>query len=342
MNTIAIVILNWNGLSDTIECVESVLDQSFTNYKIFLVDNASLSYEFDALSQRFGHYSNFEMIRNSTNLGFGMAHNLVFEKLIAYGYKTVALINNDAVAQNDWLEKSLQLLNTENADIVACKMIQYYQRDLLDSAGLKMLNTGEILPRGHGYSAQLFNRIDNVVSFCAGACLMKLSLIEKIGGFDPFFDTGYEDAELGLRATVSGHKIVFAPEAVVYHKMGKSLIKIKSNDRTLKIMRDVNYSALKNLSLTNLVFNFPFYFFRNLLVVIIFGLSFRWRYISYFFNALFCTLQVDFEIILKSRKLVNNKLGFFAMLNKQEFFIKHDFARFINYIVKRKPHKFEQ
>ncbi|HKM92313.1 MAG TPA: glycosyltransferase family 2 protein [Prolixibacteraceae bacterium] len=342
MNTIAVVILNWNGLADTIECVESVLKQSFTNYKIFLVDNASSSYEFDALSQRFGQYSNFEMMRNSTNIGFGIAHNLVFEKLITHGYKTVALINNDAVAQNDWLEKSLQVLEAENADIVACKMVQYYRRDLLDSAGLKMLNTGEILPRGHGYSAERFRRVDHVVSFCAGACLMQLSVIEKIGGFDPFFDTGYEDAELGLRATVSGHKIVYAPEAVVYHKMGQSLVKIKSHKRTLKIMRDVNYSALKNLPLANLVFNFPFYFVRNLFVVVLFGLSCRWRYISYFFNALFCTLQVDFKIILKNRELVNKKIGFFAMLNKQEFFVRHDFARFINFIVKRKPHKFEQ
>jgi GT2 family glycosyltransferase len=212
----------------------------------------------------------------------------------------------------------------------------------MDSAGLKMLNTGEILPRGHGKASSGYNNPENVTGFCAGACLINLWLIDELGGFDPFFDTGYEDAELSLRAFVGGKKIVYEPQSVVYHKMGQSLIKVKTYRRTLKIMRDVQYTALKNLPILVLAASFPFVFIRNVLVLIIFALSFRFRYIKIFFHALWYTFFVDFPHVRKHRRVLSVKIRFFDIIRAQEFFLKHDIYRFYQYILKNTPHKFEQ
>lgn len=342
MESIAVVILNWNGLTDTIACVDSVLAQSYPATKVFVVDNASDNNEFEALTLRYGGFAQVELLQNDENIGFGPAHNRVFKQLIELGFKKVALLNNDAVADTTWLSEALQAMQQQQADIVACKMLQFSNRKLMDSAGLKMLNTGEILPRGHGKASSGYNNPENVTGFCAGACLINLWLIDELGGFDPFFDTGYEDAELSLRAFVGGKKIVYEPQSVVYHKMGQSLIKVKTYRRTLKIMRDVQYTALKNLPILVLAASFPFVFIRNVLVLIIFALSFRFRYIKIFFHALWYTFFVDFPHVRKHRRVLSVKIRFFDIIRAQEFFLKHDIYRFYQYILKNTPHKFEQ
>lgn len=342
METIAVVILNWNGLNDTIACVDSVLAQSHPATKVFVVDNASDNNEFEALTLRYGGLAQVELLQNDENIGFGPAHNRVFKQLIELGFKKVALLNNDAVADTTWLSDALQAMQQQQADIVACKMLQFSNRKLMDSAGLKMLNTGEILPRGHGKASTMHPRREELMGFCAGACLIKLSVIDEIGGFDPFFDTGYEDAELSLRAFVGGKRIVYEPQSVVYHKMGQSLVKVKTYKRTLKIMRDINYTTLVNLPLVVLLVHMPFYLLRNLFILLVFMFAFRFQYFLYFFHSLALTIFIDSKYILKSRRRVQRKISVLKMLKAQQFFIKHDAGRFYRYIIKRNPHKFEQ
>jgi GT2 family glycosyltransferase len=342
LETIPVVILNWNGLNDTIACVDSVLAQSYPKLKVLVVDNASDNSEFEALTQRYGDIVKVELLQNTENIGFGPAHNRVFQQLIDQGFEKVALLNNDAVADNNWLSEALQAMQQQHADIVASKMLQFSKRNLLDSAGLKMLNTGEILPRGHGKASSGYTWREHVTGFCAGACLIKLSVIDEIGGFDPFFDTGYEDAELSLRAFVDGKTIVYEPQSMVYHKMGQSLEKVKTYKRTLKIMRDINYTALVNLPLAVLFIHLPFYLLRNLFILLVLLLTLRFQYFLYFFHSLALTIFIDSKYILKSRRGVQRKISMRKMLKAQQFFIKHDTDRFYRYIVKRTPHKFEQ
>ncbi len=341
LETIPVIILNWNGLDDTIACVDSVLKQSYSSIKIFVVDNGSSGPDFDALSQRYGYERNVELIKNSENFGFGIAHNRLFDRLIGAGYNVVALLNNDAVAHADWLNEAYSCLINNNADAIACNMLQYYNRQVIDSAGLKMLNTGEILPVGHGHLASKAYKRKQVMGFCAGACLMRLSLIEQIGDFDSFFDTGYEDAELSLRATVNNKIIFYEPAAIVFHRMGQSVNKIKSDKRTLKIIRDINYTALANLPAVHILLNFPFILLRNLFIILLFVITFRFRYPLLLFRATALTIFVDLKTIIKKRKLKTRNIGFFKLLKMQNFFLIHDFERFFRYIIKNEAHKFE-
>lgn len=341
METIPVIILNWNGLDDTIACVDSVLGQSYPFVRIFIVDNGSSGPDFDALSQRYGYVRNVELIKNSFNVGFGNAHNQIFERLINLDYNVVALLNNDTVAHSDWINEAYNALISENADAVASNMLQYYNRKLIDSKGLKMLNTGEILPIGHGHLASDDYNQKQVMGFCAGACLLRLSLIKQIGGFDPFFDTGYEDAELSIRAIVNYKRIIFVPGAIVFHKMGQSVKKIKSYKRTLKIIRDINYAALTNLPVMNIVLNFPFVLLRNISIVLLFVVSFRFSYPAMLLRATTLTIFVDLKTILRNRKLKTRSIGFWKLLIFQHFFLKHDLERFWRHIINKEAHKFE-
>ncbi|MBN1926634.1 MAG: glycosyltransferase family 2 protein [Prolixibacteraceae bacterium] len=341
MDKLAVIVLNWNGLADTIECMESLLKQSRQGFRIFLVDNRSGNDEYSELEKLYGSNSNVELIQNTTNLGFGKAHNHVFEMLIQKGFQKVALINNDAVAAPDWLEQACKTINEKEADIVACKMVNYQNRKLLDSAGLYMLNTGEILPRGHNQPEEKFNHREPVISFCAGACLIKLDVIEEIGGFDDFFDTGYEDAELGLRAFIAGKNILYEPNSIVFHKMGQSLSKVTSYRRTRKIMQDVRYSYFKLMPWQAIALNTPFCILRLAFILLLHLLTFRFRYPALFFDAWFQFLTHDVKNITNSSFTIKRKISLMRLLSMQKFFLKTDFQRFITYFVKGIPTKFE-
>ena len=76
--TIPVIILNWNGLDDTIECLEALNKQTWSNFKVFLVDNASKTNDLEQLRQIWGNDPRFEFIQNSENLGFTLAHNEIF------------------------------------------------------------------------------------------------------------------------------------------------------------------------------------------------------------------------------------------------------------------------
>ncbi len=341
MDKLAVIVINWNGLNDTIECMESALNQSLSDVQIHLIDNGSDNNEFEELTKRYGTNPNVELIQNTNNLGFGKAHNRIFEQLIQKGFQKAALLNNDAVAHPDWLKRACKTMDKTHADIVACKMVNYHNRELLDSAGLFMLNTGEILPRGHKQTADKFKRCEPVISFCAGACLIQLDVIQEIGGFDDFFDTGYEDAELGLRATVAGKKIVYEPNSVVFHKMGQSLSKVVSYRRTRKIMQDVRYTYFKLMPWSVIALNAPFCIVRMVFILLVHLLTLRLRYPALFFDAWFQFLFHDIKNIANSAFTMKPKISIMQIIAMQKFFLKTDFSRFITYFVKRKPTKFE-
>ena len=70
-------------------------------------------------------------------------------------------------------------------------------------------------------------------------------MLEEIGLFDEFFSTGYEDAELGLRAMLAGYTQIFAPEAVVRHRIGASIDKIRDRRYAVRLQVNINYTYLK-------------------------------------------------------------------------------------------------
>lgn len=206
---IPIIIINWNGMNDTIECVNSVLNSSYTNYKIYLIDNYSSDNSFKSFEKLYQNNPKINIVFNTANLGFTLATNRILVKLLKVDSPPpyVALLNNDTIVESDWLYNLLLKAKTEDAAIVSSKMIDYYDHARMDNAGHYMLNTGEILPIGHGQHPSKFDQEFENWGACAGACLYSSKMLQKIGWFDEYFQTGYEDAEFGVRARLTGHNV---------------------------------------------------------------------------------------------------------------------------------------
>ncbi len=344
MAAIPVIIVNWKGFDDTIESVESLLKQSCKDIIIHVADNNSGEEEFGKLSAKYGGNVRIKLHRNKENLGFTIAHNKLFEKLLEGDYEYIALLNNDAVADNNWIENMLHSAKKENADIVACKMLNYYNRKIIDSQGLYLLSSGEILPAGNGESVDSYRNTESIIGASGGACLYKTKMLKETGIFDSYFSTGYEDAELGLRAFICGKKIVLCGEAIVYHKISKSVSKVSDGKKIQKIYEDKNYTYLKLMPVGVLILNFIPNALRFLVIIFIHIITLRFRFLKNYLIAHYHTISRDRRKIIKARSEMSGKMkvNSSTIIKNQIFFLYHDINRFNRFILKGEKNKLEK
>ncbi len=328
-------------MSDTKECISSLLDQNFKDFKIFLVDNGSGEEEAEELKKLYSKNPKLELIFNKENLGFTRGNNRVIEKLIDK-YEYIALLNNDTVVDKQWLESLVKCAKETKSDIISSKMISYKNRDVMDNAGHIMLNTGEILPLGT--REQIGTYCDRMKNFgaCAGACLYSSKMLKEIGLFDEFFVTGYEDAELGVRAVLAGYKSIFEPKAVVYHKGSVSINKMRDIKYIVKIQTNIYYTFFKLTPFLLLILNTPLIIIRIIIIILVGIVAFRK---GLYQSQIFSIKEVykNKKAFILSRRSIKHKrkLNSLTILRLQRSFIPYYFNYFWNFIVKGKKTVFE-
>src|SRR5665213_2678347 len=108
MSKIAVVVPNWNGADSLAACLDSLLGQSL-KAEIIVVDNGST----DASLKLLAKYPAVEIIKRDRNLGFAGGVNAGFRKAIRDGVDYVGTLNNDAVADKDWLRHLVAVLDKD-------------------------------------------------------------------------------------------------------------------------------------------------------------------------------------------------------------------------------------
>ena len=218
MAKVSIIIVNWDGRQYLGNCLASVFEQSYKDFKVILVDNGSTDDSVEFVKK---NYSNVEIITLDKNYGFAKANNIAMERALKEGANYIALLNNDTRADNNWLDNLVKVMGLDKKiGICSSKILSIDNPRILYSTG-HIFKWGKILDRGHGEidNGQYDNKID-VVGACAGACLYRKEMIEQIGLFDENFVTSYEDAEMSWRALRKGWKSKYVPTAIVYHHGG--------------------------------------------------------------------------------------------------------------------------
>ena len=337
MEPIPIAIINWNGLEDTKECITSVLASRNMEFKIYLLDNASAKNEYETLEELYQNEP-VSVHQSETNLGFTGGSNLLFDLIFQESKSEyIVLLNNDTIVDELWLSELVSHAKTQDSHIVSSKMISYYNRDSMDNAGHMMLNTGEIIPIGHGRPKAEHDSTNTNMGACAGAALYSREMLEKIGLFDPTFSTGYEDAEMGLRAKVFGYKCTYCPTAIVYHKMGSSIRKIFNEDYSTMIQTSILYSYFKLLPKVNIIKALPSFLFKTLAMVVIDILFIRPKYLRVLFNSWKNVFKMRKKIRAERKKLASiQKISSTKISRELVFFLWFDIQRFWNIIILRK------
>jgi hypothetical protein len=220
----SIIILNWNGLEDTIECLESLKKITYPNYEVIVVDNGSTGNDTQVIKEKFGDY--IYLIQNDKNYGYTGGNNIGIRYALAnYQPDYFLILNNDTVVAPDFLTELVRVSETD-ADIgIAGPKIYYHH-----FPG-RIQSVGALVNMQKGRASLIgCNEIDTGqydteqdVDYVEGCCLLvKRELIHKVGLLDESYFCYWDEADYCIRAKKAGYKIVYAPMAKVWHKGGIS------------------------------------------------------------------------------------------------------------------------
>jgi len=269
IDQIAVVVLNWNGIQDTIACLDSLLLQSHPNYKIIVIDNGSVDNSVSVLEKYTAqHTDKVELIVNPKNLGFAGGVNTGIRWALKNNYDAVGLFNNDAVADKGWLAHLASGLDNDKVGISTSLLLHEHGKTI-DSTGEFYSIWGLPFPRNRGENTVFASSDGLVFGATGGATLYKSEILNEIGLFDEDFFAYYEDVDISFRAQLAGWKVAYNSEAIAYHKQGAT---------SKKIPGFAVYQTFKNLPLLFLK-NVP----QRLLMPI--GIRFYFAYILMYFNS---------------------------------------------------------
>jgi GT2 family glycosyltransferase len=229
-----VLILNWNLKDDTAECVASVLDSDYTNYRVLVVDNGSSDGSPEYLRRAF---PGIEIIVNPANLGFAAGNNIGLRRALEVGADHVFLLNNDTTVDVAMLSQLVACAESEpRIGMVTPKILYYEERNRIWRLGDRIhrwLPVPLSVGRNHMDSGQFSQPLDvDYVTFCG--VLIKRALLETIGFLDERFFFTYEDADFCHRSRDAGYRIVCQPNACMWHKVSLSAQKDAANIRYLK------------------------------------------------------------------------------------------------------------
>lgn len=222
MKKVGIILLNYNGSNDTLECIESLSNIDYKNYEIIVVDNAS-SIEDIAKLEKVD--SQIKLIKSKENLGFAGGNNLGIKYACEAGCDYVLLLNNDTIVEADFLNILVsEIENNDQVGMVGPKIMYFDKKKYIWAAGGKIdfnkfsaFNLGE-------------KEIDNgqydelkQVDFISGcAMLIKKEVLDKVGGLPEEYFMYYEDVDYSLMVKKLGYKIIYTPTSKIYHKVSIS------------------------------------------------------------------------------------------------------------------------
>ena len=210
---ISVIIVNYNGGDWLKRCVQSVADQSFTDLECFIVDNGSEDGSIAALPELDNRFTIMEL---GENTGFARGNNIAATK--ANG-EWLALLNPDAFARPDWLEKLLEATSlAPNVTMAGSTQYMALEPHIYDGVGDFYHVTGLAWRGKHGHSTDGHSpETSEVFGPCAAAALYHAETFERLGGFDERFFCYHEDVDLAFRFRLAGGICIQKADAIVDH-----------------------------------------------------------------------------------------------------------------------------
>lgn len=247
--SVAVVILNWNGKKFLEKFLPSVMNATYSNFKVIVADNAS---DDDSISFLQHHYPAVGIINNPTNEGFAKGYNTALEKVEADYY---VLLNSDVEVTPGWIDPVIELMESDKK-ISACqpKLLSFNNKSEFEYAGASggwIDSFGYPFTRGRVFDdceKDLGQYDDAVPCFWAtgAAMFVRADIYHEMKGLDEYFFAHQEEIDLCWRMQLFGYKIYVQPKSVVYHVGGGTLPKGNSRKVFLNFRNNLIMLA-KNL-----------------------------------------------------------------------------------------------
>jgi GT2 family glycosyltransferase len=246
VNSVDVIIVNWNSRDETLACLEAVTAQArdVEGAAVTVVDNGSTDGSIAAIRARFPAVRFIPLPENRGFTG-GLAAGL-----LRCTARNVVFLNNDAIPERGWLAASLRAIDDAPEDVVSVggKIVDPTGKRI-DFIGGVMTFDGHGLQNGFRYP--LGSRPEpadgeEIFFACGGNMISRRETLLELGGFDDDYFAYLEDVDFGWRTWLSGRRALFAPKAIVRHKSSSTSERLGNFERGVLFERNAFQTALKN------------------------------------------------------------------------------------------------
>ena len=253
---VSVIILNWNGTKDTIECLQSFKAVTYDNYQLILVDNGSEPEKLQELKdwcnlnyKRIYNYTRIQtenkeyvcnltsdiyeknsliIIENGENLGFAAGNNVAIRFSLALGYEYTLLLNNDTTVEANFLTELMDLMLHNNTIVALTPQIRYFHdKERIWNCGGRIAWYANRIYNYANKKYSVLPKVDFIkIEFITGCALLFQPL--RTGILSELFFFGEEDVEFSLRLKKNKLGVACALKSIIYHKVGGSISHYKN------------------------------------------------------------------------------------------------------------------
>lgn len=263
--TVCIIILNYNGFSDTKECIESVLKHiNGSICKVVVVDNGSNSNDLIRLRELCNKHSIIYLIETSNNRGYAGGNNIGIEFARARHFEYICILNNDTIVKSDFLTPCIEVLSSQKKiGFLGPAIIDYETNQIQSSGGEINVLRGrvDLINSGHNPN-DILNKGLISCDYVGGACIIcRTELIDRIGMIPEDYFLFYEETEWCYKALREGYKNFCITDCSIIHKGSQSTSQysglqeyLMARNRVVFVKRNMQSRAKFILFLIYLVF----------------------------------------------------------------------------------------
>ena len=224
MPLVTSIVVNYRGLDDTRQCVQSLLASSYERHSVVVVDNASPSGDADRLSAEFG--DRVHVIAAGTNLGYGGGANLGLRWSLAQHAAYAWVLNNDTTVDPTCIQ---QLVDAMELNLGYGVLSPQISAPIGPEAPVGIWYSGGRILLERAETRHSFRRIEGAgvveTEYITGcAMFIRCASLANIGLFwEPLF-LFWEDVDLSLRMRRSGWELGVVPNALIHHRIHGSIV----------------------------------------------------------------------------------------------------------------------
>ncbi len=291
--SISIIIPTYNGESCIVSCLNSIKDQGFTDYEIIVVDNASNDKSADIIKNSFPE---IKLIRNQENYGPCKARNQGIS--IAEGSFILCLDHDTRLGKGCLKALYETLINNDKLGSVGPKILLDDEATIY-SLGIKKTFLRRFYDIGaKGRDSSKDKGVIPVFGASVACALYRRDALEAIKQGREYFDEDFfyffEDADVSWRLQKKGYGAMAMPQAICFHKAGRSRLKDKYSQYLC--LRNRYFTLLKNESIFGILY-FPF----------VFILYDFWRNVAMLVSNPKYFIKGIFETCIMARTMINKK-----------------------------------
>ena len=209
-----------NGRELLLQTLDSVKQMSYPNSTIVVVDNGSTDGSQQAVRSNHPHV---KLIENGTNLGFGGGNNVGMRFALDQQAQWIFLLNNDITVDPNLLSELMAVAMTDPRIGILCPKIYFHSEPetFWYAGGRINYFAGIVSHRGlREKDRGQYDRVEETEYATGCAFLVRREVLETVGLFDPVYHPIYsEDADLSVRAQRAGYRLMYVPQAKLWHKV---------------------------------------------------------------------------------------------------------------------------